>query len=315
MSSTMYFNVFSLVEGVVAITLNACITLINMNDLRQGKKLSPSDIIHMVMGMVNISMSSFLNGHFLGMWLSVSYSIWFYVTATPLSFLMYYTFWLTAWICAYYCTSITTTSHRLFTWMRRCLSTSLPYLLVFTGLGLLLISLPANWILHPKLQGQYFGNDTFILTRVGIESKSIVYTVVTNLLACCLPFLVILFSLLTTVSSLLRHVWNMKQSHLEGVQPKLQSHIKAIRTMVMLLILSGIFYVAESILFSIEAIGDIKIVVSWCLILLFPTAEAIIMIQASRKLRKAFLGVICPLKLGNNIKNLGTRNPKHNPAG
>ncbi|XP_056392742.1 taste receptor type 2 member 40-like [Hyla sarda] len=315
MSSSMYFGVFSLVEGVMGITLNAFIILTNMIGLRSGSKLTPPDIIHVVMGMVNISLRGLLLGHFLGIWLSASYSIWFYVTASPVPFLMYYTFWLTAWLCTYYCTSITTSNNGLFTWMKRCLPSSLPHLLVSSGLVSLVISIPANWVLYVSFQGTSFGNGTFIITNVGIRSKSLVYIVMANLLGCCLPFILILFSLITSVSSLLRHIRNMKKNNLESIRHKLQSHINAIRTMVMLLMLSGLFYTAESILFNIESMGDVKIVVSWWVIIMFPTSEAVIMIQASQKLRKTFLGVFCPAKLMNGITNLATLNLKLNPAG
>ncbi|XP_075687762.1 taste receptor type 2 member 40-like [Rhinoderma darwinii] len=319
MSAEMYFGVFALVEGAVAITLNASIIILNMKSLRRGSKLTPPDVIHMVMGMVNISLRGLLLGHFLGMSLSASYiTISFYITVIALPFLMYYTFWLTAWLCAYYCSSITTFSHRLFPWMKRCLTTSLPRLLVSTGLASFVISFPAIWIIFVNIQGQYIGNGTFVLSSLGIASRSIVYTAVVNLLGCCLPFVVIFVSLVTSVSSLLRHVWNIKQNNSERIRPKLQSHINAIRTMTLLLILSGTFYTAENILFSIESMEDVKFVVSWFLIIVFPTAEAAIIIQASLKLRKIFLGAVCPAGWVNNmknIKNLGILNPELNPRG
>ncbi|KAG8536927.1 hypothetical protein GDO81_025422 [Engystomops pustulosus] len=309
MSSAVSFGLLSLVELVVAITLNAGIIIIHMKGLRCGSKLPPVDIIHVAMGLVNISLATFLLGHFLGMSLSTFYpQISFHVTIIPLPFLMYFTFWLTAWLCAYYCTGINTSSHRLISWMKTCLRTSMPHLLVFSGLGSLAISLPAFWILHFKLQGQYSENGTFLGTSVGIGSQSIVYSFVGNLLGCFLPFIVILVSLITSVSSLVRHVWKIKQSDQESKRPKLRSHINALRTMVLLLILSGMFYTAETMLFNISSMEDNRIVASWSLIIIFPTAEAIIMIQASRNLRKIFLGAICPSKLVNNIMDLRTMN-------
>ncbi|XP_073416666.1 taste receptor type 2 member 9-like [Dendrobates tinctorius] len=305
----IHLGALSLVEGVVAISLNASIIIINVKSLKGGWKRTPSDLIHVAMGMVNIILRGLLLGHFVGLWLSTSYlTMAFSVTVITLPFLMHYTFWLTAWLCIYYCTSISNFSHRFFPWMKRWLTNVLPYLLMFSGLGSLVISIPGIWTLQMKIHTQDLGNETFIFTSVVIASTSIEYTVVSNMLGCCAPFMVILVSLITSVSSLLRHMCNIKLNNPQSLHPKLQPHVNAIGTMVLLLTLSGIFYTAETILFYTQSLSDMRTVVCWCLIFVFPTIEAIIMIQASPKLRKAFQGAICPSKLMENNKNLGTLN-------
>ncbi|XP_069591810.1 taste receptor type 2 member 9-like [Ranitomeya imitator] len=305
----IHLGVFSFVEGLVAISLNASIIIINVKSLKGGWKRTPSDLIHVAMGMVNISLRGLLLGHFVGLWLSTSYiTMAFSVTVIPLPFLMYYTFWLTAWLCGYYCTSITNFSHRFFPWMKRWLTNVLPYLLMFSGVGSLVISIPGIWTLRMKIQEQHLGNGSFIFTSVVIVSTSIEYTVVSNVLGCSVPFMVILISLITSVSSLLRHICSIKLNNPHSLHPKLQPHVNAIGTMVLLLTLSGIFYTAEIILFYTQSLSDTRIVVCWCVIFVFPTIEAIIMIQASPKLRKTFQEAICPSKLMENAKNLGTFN-------
>ncbi|KAM4024059.1 taste receptor type 2 member 2-like [Anomaloglossus baeobatrachus] len=257
--------------------------------------------------MVNITLRGFLFGNFFGLWFSASYmTLAFSVTIIPLPFLMFYTFWLTAFLCAHYCTTITNFSHTCFPWMKRCLTTFFPYLIVFSGFGSLIISIPAIWILFLKIQEQHLGNTT--LTSVVIASKSIEYTVMSNVLGCFLPFMVVLISLIISVSSLLRHIWNIKQNNPESLHPNLRPYVNAIRTMILLITLSGIFYTAETIIFYSKSMSDMSSIISWSLIVVFPKAKAIIMIQASLKLRTTILGAICPSKLVKNTKNLGTLN-------
>ncbi|XP_063789058.1 taste receptor type 2 member 1-like [Pseudophryne corroboree] len=246
-------EVFSVIEGVVAIALNTGIIIINVNSIKNGLKLIPSELIHLTMGVANITMQSLLLAE-----LRISY-LW--VDLVLLPFLMFFTSWLSAWLCAYYCATITNFSHRLFVWTE---------------------------------EGHSENGTLSSSTVTGVVCSSLLYMILLNCLGFCFPFLVILISLMITSSSLIRHIWNIKNKNSGITPPKLQAHTNAIRTIALFLILSGVYYIAEVIIFTGNSNSTVSLkYFSWCMIMIFPTAEAIVITQGSARFRKVFLGMVC----------------------
>ncbi|XP_063789059.1 taste receptor type 2 member 40-like [Pseudophryne corroboree] len=285
----------AITEGVVAITLNAVIIIICVKSMKNGVKLRPSDVIHIIMAAANITLRGLLLSQSLGSLFLANYvTDSYYMVLVLLPFLMYFIFWLTAWLCAYYCATITNFSHRLCVWVRQCLSAFLPHLLLLSGVGSLAISLPSIWTVFLKAQLQNPGNSTLSSAMVnGVVFTSLPYTVLANLLGSGLPFIFIITSLVVTVSSLLRHVCNMKGND-SGFTPNLQAHIHAVRTMILFLVLSAVFYTSVIIVNAgASNFEGAMTITGWFIIMLFPTAEAIVIIQGSSRLRKVFQLSFC----------------------
>ncbi|KAM5152727.1 taste receptor type 2 member 40-like [Mantella aurantiaca] len=281
-------------EFVLALSLNICIIVLHGKSLNDGAKQKVSIVIQLTMGVINLTMRSLLCTQFLAMvFPNFRFEGLYDIALVFLPFQMYISNWLIGWLCAYYCVSIINFTHQVFIWVRRILSTWLPWVLLLSGVGCFALSIPILWI-HDMAQVSYTDNSTGLYSRdMNLGTFSPTYIIISIILGFCLPFVISSFSLLTTVVSLFRHVWNIKH-HDSGFSPsRVQVHINAIRTMILFLLLSIIFYISEMTLYSLKCCTNIAVIISWVVVIVFPTLEAAIIIQSSSRLSKMFLGRFC----------------------
>ncbi|XP_073490764.1 taste receptor type 2 member 40-like [Aquarana catesbeiana] len=267
----------------LAIPSNTCIVMGNLDIIRKKGKLSPTDVIFLAKGIVNILLQCELCIE--GMLLVFSQEI-FYIRQvfgfmnTSIYFLTYYNFWLTFWLSIHYCTSITNLSYEFFIWLKRIMSNFLSQLLFLTALGVFIVSAPGFWIVYEDSPFQSSENSTEA-SVIGFR-KLFSYFVPANTLGCILPFCLSLLYLVLTFSFLLRHVWRVKNNDSGSTRPNLQAHVTALRTIFFLLIIYTFFCMSRALIFLQNSLLSI---VSLCLQLLSPSVEAAIIFQASNKLR------------------------------
>ncbi|XP_040211602.1 taste receptor type 2 member 143-like [Rana temporaria] len=288
-------------EGAIAIILNSVIVAINGKRVKTGLKWNLPELSQLVMGIVNITMRCSTASQILFSiyWPSSCSSI--KELCSTLAFLhqfhMCFSFWLTACLCAYYCTAITNSNHRLFQWIKRTLSSHLPSLLLLSGLGSLLLTFPLAFQFQIIPQQIYSGNSTFIEYAL---SYNLLWVAITSIFDCFLPFFFIFLSMITTVFSLIRHIRKMKHNQSGYARPKLQAHTSAIRTMLLFLTLSTVFYVSETLLYIEHSFADPTIYIKLLTVTIFPTLEATIIIQANPQLRKIISKWFCRVKSQEN---------------
>ncbi|XP_040211623.1 taste receptor type 2 member 8-like [Rana temporaria] len=285
------FLVSAVLGLVLAIPSNTCIVMGNLDIIRKKGKLSPSDVIFLGKGIVNILLqcvmslqailyvfSPFLNIKQAGMFVSISTHC-----------LVYYSFWLTFWLSAHYCTSITNLSYGFFIWIKRILSNFLSHLLFLTALGVFIMSVPGILALNAESHLQSSENSTGISGTKFCFSLS--YLVPVTILGIILPFCLSLLCLVLTSSFLLRHVWRVKNNDSGSTRPTLQAHVTALRTIFFLLLIFSIFCMSQVLLFLEKStqLTELLPAVSWNLQLLSPSVEAAIIFQASNKLRRIIL--------------------------
>ncbi|XP_040211630.1 taste receptor type 2 member 40-like [Rana temporaria] len=271
----------------LAIPSNTCIVMGNLDIIRKKGKLSPSDVIFLGKGIVNILLQCVLSLQ--GM-LFVFSSAVFYLRQVYVflnisgCFLIYYSFWLTFWLSAHYCTSITNLSYGFFIWIKRIVSNFLSHLLFLTALGILFVSIPFFWAVYAECPLQSSENSTRASEIRFHEMFS--YFMPVTILGVFLPFFLSLLCLVLTLSFLLRHVWRVKNNDSGSTRPTLQAHVTALRTIFFLLLIFSIFCMSQVILFFKNSL---LLLVIWNLLLLSPLLEATIIFQASNKLRRIIL--------------------------
>ncbi|XP_040214386.1 taste receptor type 2 member 8-like [Rana temporaria] len=288
----MYLELSILISSVLGLVLaipsNTCIVMGNLDIIRKKGKLSPSDVIFLGKGIVNILLQGVLS---LEAMLYVLCLEVCYVTEvrgfliTSDYFLFYYNFWLTFWLSAHYCTSITNLSYGLFIWIKRIVSNFLSHLLFLTALGTFPVSILQFWTLNEES----FQNSTETsVIRIHI---SLSYFVPVTFLGVIVPFFLSLLCLVLTFSFLLRHVWRVKNNDSGSTRPNLQAHVTALRTILFLLLIFSIFCMSQVLLFLEKStqLTELLTAVSWNLQLLSPSVEAAVIFQASNKLRRIIL--------------------------
>ncbi|XP_075141485.1 taste receptor type 2 member 40-like [Leptodactylus fuscus] len=286
--------IFGILDSGTAFILNIWILVIGARSLKTGKRLNPPDLIHLVIGAVNVALQCFLVSKAI---LSIFFTSVIFVrevyvtTIIGTHILMYFTYWLTAWLCLYYCVTICNFSHPMFLWLRRNISMYLPHLLLLSAVGCFFISLPTIWTANVKVTLQYPANSSLNPIFIsGTFSFKPFYIQTASFMGSFLPFILIFVSILVTTSSLLRHLWKMRQKVSGLSQAKNQAHINAIRTMFMFLALSIIFYINEILFFSVSANPEVTYtIVNWMIFITFPTAESLIIIFSNPKLRNIFM--------------------------
>ncbi|XP_040211645.1 taste receptor type 2 member 40-like [Rana temporaria] len=255
----------------------------NLDIIRKKGKLSPSDVIFLGKGIVNILLQCVLSLQAILLVLSpeiLYISPVFVFLNTSVYFLTYYSFWLTFWLSAHYCTSITNLSYEFFIWIKRIVSNFLSHLLFLTALGVFIVSVPGFWTV--------FGESPFQSPENSTEASDIrvhklfSHFVPANTLGCILPFCLSLLCLVLTFSFLLRHVWRVKNNDSGSTRPNLQAHVTALRTIFFLLLMFTFFCMSQVLLFLQNVL---LLIVSLSLRLLSPSVEAAVIFQASNKLR------------------------------
>ncbi|XP_040211632.1 taste receptor type 2 member 8-like [Rana temporaria] len=277
--------VISSVLGLVlAIPSNTCIVMGNLDIIRKKGKLSPSDVIFLGKGIVNILLQCVmsLQGMLLVLCPEIFFIIQVYVFVNISGyFLIYYSFWLTFWLSAHYCTSITNLSYGFFIWIKRIVSNFLSLLLFLTALVLFIVTVPGFLILY----GESISSSENSTEASDNKFHEIFsgYMAATTLV---LPFCLSLLCLVLTSSFLLRHVWRVKNNDSGSTRPNLQAHVTALRTIFFLFLIFTIFCMSQAFLF----LPNFSLfIVGWNLQLLSPSVEAAVIFQASNKLRRIIL--------------------------
>ncbi|XP_077306195.1 taste receptor type 2 member 40-like [Lithobates pipiens] len=271
----------------LAIPSHTCIVMGNLDIIRKKAKLSPTDVIFLAKGIVNLLLQCVMTLQgMLFVFCLEAFNIRqvFVFMNTSVYFLTYYNFWLTFWLSAHYCTTITNLSYGFFIWLKRIVSNFLSHLLFLTALGIVIVSVLGFWAVNEESLIQSSVNST----NVSVISlyKVFSYYVPANTLGVILPFCLSLLCLVLTSSFLLRHVWRVKNNDSGSTRPNLQAHVTALRTIFFLLLIFTFFCMYQVISFLQSSSLSVGF---WNLQLLSPSVEAAIIFQASNKLRRIIL--------------------------
>ncbi|XP_040211625.1 taste receptor type 2 member 41-like [Rana temporaria] len=279
--------VSSVLGLVLAIPSNTCIVMGYLDIIRKKGKLSPSDVIFLGKGIVNILLQCVLSIegmiHVLCRVLRSVKELTEFMN-TSIFILFYYNFWLTFWLSAHYCTSITNLSYGFFIWIKRIVSNFLSHLLFLTALGVFIVRVPGFLAINAE---SIPSSENRTEDSGKTFHKMFSYVVPANTLGCILPFSLSLLCLVLTFSFLLRHVWRVKNNDSGSTRPNLQAHVTALRTIFFLLLISAFFCVSQVDIFFQNS-SEFQ-AVSWNLQILSPSVEAAIIFQASNKLRRIIL--------------------------
>ncbi|XP_040211591.1 taste receptor type 2 member 4-like [Rana temporaria] len=283
----------NVLESLLSFYLNFYIVAFHVRRLRNGVKLNPSSLLQLVMGATNISMRGMILGRAISLWFPTYHDVrLFYIVILIVPFHLQFSYWLIAWLCTYYCTTITNIRLRIFIWMKRILVSFLPHLLFLSAVVSLIP--PVLSVLYLNVQ---ISDDNSTLSNILPDFHvSIPDSVILLVICLCSfpPFLVTLGALVVTMSSLFRHIRKVKKNDSGFAPPNLQAHVRAVRTMILFLVLSVLVNVVEISKIAASAL----LCQSFHLIILllvsaFALAEAAIIIQSSRKLKEMFPQMFC----------------------
>ncbi|KAM4628517.1 taste receptor type 2 member 7-like [Discoglossus pictus] len=191
-----------------------------------------------------------------------------------------------------YCVSVVNFKNKVLTNLKMRRSAVVPRLLLVTVLGSFLLSIPIIWnVQQPGLiTGNVSGNSSeHGKVKYGLNTQ---YARISIIFQCVLPIIIAITSIGFTLASLLGHVRRMKLSSSLSSAPHLETHYRACRTMILLVILYITFNAVKIIASNSEkSTGDVRTTVFWFLIMLYPSEQSVILISGSSKLTMAFLRI------------------------
>ncbi|XP_069841084.1 taste receptor type 2 member 13-like [Dendropsophus ebraccatus] len=287
------------IEFVVGLSLNFCILLVYIGNLKNGVSLGPSDKVHLTKSLVNVSLLMMMGAQWA---ISFLWSYFFLLseilcwTVTFTVFLIFYNYWLTAVLCVYYCTNITPCSHHAFVWLKRSLSFYLLPTVILEGLGSFAIGFPMLCFCTVEPPGNSTYRSTVIRPTL---LNNVLYRSISTILGCFLPLTIALVSTTFTSWSLINHVRRMRQNNGEFTRSKFQTQINATRTMILFLLIS-LFYCVTQMAFSTIQPNAVVATFIWFVILSYPISEAAIIIRSSVRLRSALLEKVFGRKRRNS---------------
>ncbi|OCT61869.1 hypothetical protein XELAEV_18047899mg [Xenopus laevis] len=270
--------------------LNASIIAVYLSDWKKGVKLGECDWISLSMGCNNLFLQSVITfglaflpfGLYLPFAPKVSIAF-----GTVLCFSVTLSFWLTAGLSICYCLRLVNLSHTIFIQLKRRLSCTLTLFLLWSVAISFIVTIPMNWT-----SGTPTDHNT--TTMYHPISNSVIFMILNAVFGVFLPSMTTFICILLSLTSLLRHIWRMKQNTQFG-SPQLKNLISACRTMFLLMALNVLFFlvILSSTLPHYKGQSIWEAVINAC-IMLNPSGQAIVLIFGNSKLFSAWSKTLIP---------------------
>ncbi|XP_011381991.1 taste receptor type 2 member 9 [Pteropus medius] len=203
--------------------------------------------------------------------------------------------WFTSCLSIFYLLRIANISHPFFLWMKLKINRII--------LGILLVSFLISLIFSISLNEgswNYFkvDHEENITWEFKVSKIPNAFKQITLNLGAIPPFVLCLISFLLLLFSLFRHTKQMK-FHATGFRdPSTEAHMRAIKAVIIFLMLFIMYYVAFLVVTSSLMIpqGKLAMMFGGIITVIFPSSHSFILIMGNGKLREAFLKVLRILK-------------------
>ncbi|XP_068103374.1 taste receptor type 2 member 40-like [Hyperolius riggenbachi] len=289
-SNNVVTFIVSVIITVVGTLLNATILTVHFRDWRNIRNCGPCDqlLFSMILTSLFFQCSMFFHGALIDLQLLRQMNITFLLLSLYIMLsLTSIRFWNKALLSIWYCMKLLTVTHPILFTLKSKFCSFVVHLLVATALMPFLTNLPIFWMWqmpfsnttsYPYESFECKPNTVYLLFITGFQF----------ILPSCLTFICIVLS----VRSLLSHMWRVHQNmSMSSPPPQLQALTRATLTMTLHLMLdlsfTAVIVYSFSQPFSYEpGLG------SPIFVILFPSAQSIILIFGNTKLKNSLLGKI-----------------------
>ncbi|KAG8548255.1 hypothetical protein GDO81_025943, partial [Engystomops pustulosus] len=276
---------------ISGILLNSFIVAVYIQDWRRHRAVVMCDQITFIMSFINVllQLSLFMDGMFLLFGLYSQLPKEFFLCFLVLIFfLIDVGFWHTTWLAISYFTRLVHVSHPIFTRLKSYFPCSALPLLLGSATGSFLINIPYFFTTHFIIK-EFASNESDIaMYSTEFHSSSILLHLV---FGCCLPLSLTLICIGLCVRSLLSHVWRMRHNRGQySSSPQLQALVQAAGTMILRVLLELAFSLCMTSLIATSFKMDQKTsLILWFLVVSCPTAQSIVLIMGSPRLKSRIL--------------------------
>ncbi|XP_029460794.1 taste receptor type 2 member 40-like [Rhinatrema bivittatum] len=299
--SDIVIQIILLCEALLGILTNSLTVAINIQDWIKDRSLNACDKILLTIGLFNIAFQCTMVSNDMCMlfWMQFFLLDHVYLTFIVLMmFMIYNSFWLAASLCIFYCVKIITFHNPVLAWLKLRISKIVPWLLVGSVIGTFLLSVPAVWDTYKDYTLNISANAIDNSTSKSYKLRqSFSYNLSSLFLGCCVPFFLVLLSIIFILMSLCRHARRMENNAGGFNKPRLEAHIGAAKTVIYLLLHYSIFCLAEiMLLFDIFQRASLWSVFCLVLVYAFAPIQSVILILGNSSLKQAVRRILCPVK-------------------
>ncbi|XP_073527224.1 taste receptor type 2 member 40-like [Phyllobates terribilis] len=283
------------ISTVIGFFTNSFIIVAHGMDRAKGRNINPRELILFTLGLFNIAyqFSMVANDTVLYLWSDLYFSDNVYtIFSVLLLFTIFSSFWFTFCLCGFYYVMLGTFEKTLFMRLKQNISDVVPWMLLSSVFLSLFISVPVTWnIKKDEYTAQYNENVTDnSTTQQGTPHMSLQYLLVTSIIGCCIPLILVAISNILIIKSLCLHAKHLRKNTGGMSVQSVEASVSAACTVTSLLLLYISFYVSQILL--IMAIFDVdSIWFSVCLLVIYAYSpvQSIILILGSPKLKSALV--------------------------
>uniref|UniRef100_A0A8D0BLT8 Taste receptor type 2 n=1 Tax=Salvator merianae TaxID=96440 RepID=A0A8D0BLT8_SALMN len=278
---------------------NAFITAVIITEWAKSRSLAASEQLLLSLGVSNIFATFVLSLSLFSLNITVT-------SSNSLMLCLYYSFnfgvtfiryWLNAWLCVFYCVKILNSSHFFFLWWKMKISRLVPRLIV----GSCVVSFFTSFFVALSIFIPLHSNKTANITNITQEGKveetwknaNIFFLI----LGSSCPLLVVFLCSILVVVSLCRHACKMttEGSNLRNLQT--EAHVKAVRTVLSLLVLYISFYVAHTVVIVLDFEKEqFSLLLYLIVMLMYSPIQAAILVLSNPKLKQTASRMLARIK-------------------
>ncbi|XP_072269951.1 taste receptor type 2 member 40-like [Pyxicephalus adspersus] len=279
---------------VMGVFTNSLIVFVNFVDKVKGKKLNPSDLILVTLGLFNIffQLIMLINDYLSFLDCNLYSSDQIYTLFTVLLILpIFSSFWFTVCLSVYYYLQIVIFNHPFLIRLKLGVSQLIPKLLMASVFTSVANGLPAALGRHKD--HLYLNISTNQSLEIIVPKVNVVYMLPSTVISCSLPLAVIGVASGMIIKSLITHSHKEDRNAQGELSPRAEARRRAARTIGCLLLLYVSFYVSEVLLF-IDTFPRNSSGFCVCLIVIYsyPPAQSIVLILGCPKLKQVSFALL-----------------------
>ncbi|XP_063789029.1 taste receptor type 2 member 41-like [Pseudophryne corroboree] len=277
--------------GVNGIIINSAILSMYIRYWRKTTSLAASDPILLSMALTNLLLqcSLLLNSCLLAFQTQREMNTQTISVVVYVLLVLYnMSFWNTAWLSICYCVKLVTVTHRIFLWVKMWFPSSITKLLIGSAIWSVLVTLPFFW----TSQMMFLQKTNITDGSIGFAmTVNVLYTVTNMLLSYILPFTLTAICIGLSVTSLLHHVWRIRQNvSQDSSSPQLQALVRAAVTMMLHVLLDLTFLIILLYTFAVSFhLEPVVGFIFWLFLMSYPSVQSFILIFGNPKLKRRLL--------------------------
>ncbi|XP_063789018.1 taste receptor type 2 member 41-like [Pseudophryne corroboree] len=271
--------------GIHGIIINSAILSVYIRLWRTSNRLGASDPILLSMALTNLLLvCQYLVTYYLSTFHTQINERKLFVFIV-LYVLYNMSFWNTAWLSICYCVKLVTVTHRILLWVKMWFPSSITKILIGSAIWSVLVNLPFIWTTQMIQQNTNITDGSISFTR----KVNVPFRVVNMLLSYALPITLTLICIGLSVTSLLHHVWRIRQNvSQDSSSPQLQALVRAAVTMTLHVVLDLTFLLIIISAFAVSSnVGPMTDTFFWVYFFSYPSLQAFILIFGNPNLKRS----------------------------